>query len=125
MASMGEAEQARLTTHVLDTSLGRPGSGIAVTLARLGPGGSRTIVAEAVTNTDGRCDAPLMAGEAFAIGEYELVFAAGAYFDAMGIDLQEPKFLGDVVLRFGIAEHAHYHVPLLLSPFGYSTYRGS
>ena len=107
---MGEADQARLTTHVLDTSLGRPGSGIAVALTRLGPDGSRTLVAKAVT---------------FAIGEYELVFAAGAYFDAMGIDLQEPKFLGDVVLRFGIAERSHYHVPLLLSPFGYSTYRGS
>ena len=122
---MGEADQARLTTHVLDTSLGRPGSGIAVALTRLGPDGSRTLVAEAVTNADGRCDAPLMAGDAFAIGEYELVLAAGAYFDAMGIDLQEPKFLGDVVLRFGIAERTHYHVPLLLSPFGYSTYRGS
>ena len=122
---MGEAVEARLTTHVLDTSLGRPAVGIAVTLSRLGASGERTVVAEALTNSDGRCDAPLMAGEAFAIGTYELTFAAGAYFDAMGMALAEPKFLGDVVLRFGIAERSHYHVPLLLSPFGYSTYRGS
>ena len=122
---MGDADQARLTTHVLDTSLGRPAAGIAVTLSRIGAAGKRTVVAEAVTNADGRCDAPLMAGEAFETGSYELVFAAGDYFDALGIALAEPKFLDDVVLRFGIAERRHYHVPLLLSPFGYSTYRGS
>jgi len=122
---MSEPADACLTTHVLDTSSGRPASGIAVTLWRLGSDGGREKVVEAATNSEGRCDAPLMAGDAFAIGEYELVFAAGAYFDAMGIELQAPKFLGDVVLRFGIAERSHYHVPLLLSPFGYSTYRGS
>lgn len=122
---MGEAEQARLTTHVLDTSVGRPAAGIAVTLSRIGPAGERSVVAEAVTNADGRCDAPLMAGPAFETGTYELVFAAGDYFDALGIALAEPKFLDDVVLRFGISERRHYHVPLLLSPFGYSTYRGS
>ena len=122
---MSEADRARLTTHVLDTSLGKPAAGIAVTLSRLGKTGERSVVAEAVTNEDGRCDAPLMAGEAFETGTYELVFAAGDYFDALGIALPEPKFLADVVLRFGIAERSHYHVPLLLSPFGYATYRGS
>lgn len=122
---MSEADRARLTTHVLDTSLGKPAAGIAVTLSRLGAAGERSVVAEAATNADGRCDAPLMAGEAFETGTYELVFAAGDYFDALGIALPEPKFLADVVLRFGIAERCHYHVPLLLSPFGYATYRGS
>ncbi|HEX2020770.1 MAG TPA: hydroxyisourate hydrolase [Aurantimonas sp.] len=122
---MGEADQARLTTHVLDTSLGKPAAGIAVTLSRVGSAGERSLVAEAVTNDDGRCDSPLMAGEAFEIGTYELTFAAGDYFDALGAVLPEPKFLGEVVLRFSIAERRHYHVPLLLSPFGYTTYRGS
>ncbi|WP_206453111.1 hydroxyisourate hydrolase [Aurantimonas marina] len=122
---MSEPTDARLTTHVLDTSLGRPAAGIAVTLWRLGSDGGRQKVADAVTNSDGRCDAPLMAGDDFAVGEYELVFAAGAYFDTTGRDLPEPKFLSDVVIRFGIADRTHYHVPLLISPFGYSTYRGS
>lgn len=114
----------RLTTHVLDTATGRPASGLTVELFRL-DGGRRTSIATAVTNTDGRCDAPLLAGEDFATGTYELVFSAGAYLDRSGMDLPEPKFLDEVVIRFGMAEARHYHVPLLLSPFGYSTYRGS
>lgn len=122
---MNEQTDGRLTTHVLDTRLGRPASGIAVTLWRLDADGGRKKVVEAVTNSDGRCDAPLMAGADFAVGQYELVFAAGAYLDATGQSLPEPKFLSDVVIRFGIADKTHYHVPLLLSPFGYSTYRGS
>lgn len=122
---MSEPADACLTTHVLDTSSGRPASGIAVTLWRLGSDGGREKVVEAATNSEGRCDAPLMAGETFVVGEYELVFAAGAYFDATGRDLPEPKFLSDVVIRFGIADKTHYHVPLLISPYGYSTYRGS
>ncbi|KQT85192.1 hydroxyisourate hydrolase [Aurantimonas sp. Leaf443] len=115
---------ARLTTHVLDTSTGKPAKGIPVALFRLA-GDAREPVAEAVTNADGRCDAPLMAGETFRIGTYELVFSAGAYLDATAGALPEPKFLSDIVIRFGMAEARHYHVPLLLSPYGFSTYRGS
>ncbi len=114
----------RLTTHVLDTSSGRPGRGIAVTLWRLD--GGRRELKRAVTNADGRCDAPLLEGADFVAGTYELVFSAGAYFAAAGVALPEPKFLDDVVIRFGIAApDQHYHVPLLISPYGYSTYRGS
>jgi len=115
----------RLTTHVLDTAAGRPAAGMRIELFRIS-GESRARVAEAVTNADGRCDAPLLEGDAFAPGVYEIVFHAGAYLDAQGADLPEPKFLSDVPVRFGVAgADAHFHVPLLLSPFGYSTYRGS
>ncbi len=115
----------RLTTHVLDTATGKPAAGLKVELFRRGVDGA-PLIAEAVTNADGRCDAPLLEGAAFRAGVYELHFHAGAYFDAAGADLPSPKFLDVVPLRFGIAdEGAHYHVPLLLSPFGYSTYRGS
>lgn len=114
----------RLTTHVLDTALGRPAGGLSLALFRDGPG--REAAAEAVTNGDGRCERPLLEGDALIAGGYELVFEAGAYFDRLGLTLPEPKFLDRVVIRFGIADPtAHYHVPLLLSPFGYSTYRGS
>ena len=115
----------RLSTHVLDTARGRPAAGIPVTLHRLAPGGERVPVAEAVTNGDGRTDAPLMAGDAFAPGTYELTFAVGPYlasFDPGG----PPPFLDIVPLRFTVAEaDGHYHVPLLVSPWSYSTYRGS
>jgi len=115
----------RLTTHVLDTSAGRPGTGIAVALDRLEAGG-RVRLTETVTNSDGRCDAPLLEGDAFAAGRYELTFAAGAYFRARGVTLADPAFLDEVIIRFGIAApDEHYHVPLLISPYGYSTYRGS
>lgn len=114
----------RLTTHVLDTASGRPAAGLGVELFRL-DGEARRSVAATATNADGRCDAPLLQGEAFRTGTYELVFAAGAYLDKAGVSLPEPKFLDEVVIRFGMAEARHYHVPLLLSPFGYSTYRGS
>lgn len=115
----------RLTTHVLDTSAGRPAAGIAIALWRLEPG-DRVRLANIATNSDGRCDAPLLEGDAFGAGRYELVFAAGAYFRSRGVALPDPPFLDDVTIRFGIASpDEHYHVPLLISPYGYSTYRGS
>ncbi len=115
----------RLTTHVLDTSLGKPAAGLALRLYRLN-GSAREALKDAVTNNDGRVNGPILEGDGFSVGTYELEFDAGAYFDALGIDLPEQKFLDVVVLRFGIsAVDEHYHVPLLLSPFGYSTYRGS
>ena len=115
----------RLTTHVLDTTLGRPASGVAITLFRLS-GDSRNGVAQAMTNADGRTQSPLLEGDALTVGTYELVFEAGAYFDALGLALPDPKFLDQVPIRFGLGDPSgHYHVPLLLSPFGYSTYRGS
>jgi len=114
----------RLTTHVLDTARGRPAAGLAISLFREGAG--RDEAARAVTNAEGRCDQPLLEGGALTAGTYELIFEAGDYFDRLGLSLPEPKFLDRVVIRFGIADpEAHYHVPLLLSPFGYSTYRGS
>jgi len=115
----------RLTTHVLDTASGCPAPGVRIELDRI-EGSARRHIAEAVTNADGRCDRPILEGAAFAAGVYELTFHAGAYFDAQGLDLPEPKFLDLVLIRFGIADPAaHYHVPLLLSPYGCSTYRGS
>ena len=115
--------QGRLTTHVLDTARGRPAAGLRITLDRL-EGSTRARVAEAVTNADGRTDAPLLAGGALTAGQYELLFAAGDYLRAGGAE--GVLFLDEIPIRFGIADAgAHYHVPLLLSPFGYSTYRGS
>ncbi len=114
----------RLTTHVLDTARGCPAAGLRVELFRHADG-ARMPVAQALTNADGRCDAPLLEGEAFRPGEYELVFHAGAYLDETGPAAGGPRFLDLIPIRFGIAEDGHYHVPLLLSPFGYSTYRGS
>ncbi len=115
----------KLTTHVLDTAHGRPGAGIAIELFRL-EGDKREPLARAVTNGDGRCDEPLLEGDALRAGEYELVFHAGDYFAAAGVRVPEPRFVDRVVLRFGIADaRAHYHVPLLVSPWAYSTYRGS
>ncbi|MEM0906628.1 MAG: hydroxyisourate hydrolase [Pseudomonadota bacterium] len=112
----------KLTTHVLDTAHGMPASGLAVMLCD--PSG--TEIVRATTNSDGRLDAPLLAGEAFKEGRYVLEFEAGDYFRRMGVTLPEPAFLDTVVIAFGIADAgAHYHVPLLLSPYGYSTYRGS
>lgn len=115
----------RLTTHVLDTALGCPASGIEVRLFRL-EGERLEQVAHQLTNADGRCDAPLLEGENYRSGVYQLHFAAGDYFRSRGVHLSEPAFLDEVVLRFGFdAAQPHHHVPLLLSPYGYSTYRGS
>lgn len=114
----------RLTTHVLDTASGRPGAGIVIDLYRIGDG--REHLGRTTTNSDGRCDRPLLKDADFTRGEYELVFHAGDYFAEAGLDLPAPPFLDRVVIRFGISsEDEHYHVPLLISPFGYSTYRGS
>lgn len=115
----------KLTTHILDTSTGKPGKNIAIQLYFL-KNESWELVKETLSNNDGRCDSPLLEGADLHIGQYELVFQAGDYFDAAGIDLPDPKFLDEIVLRFGISDaDAHYHVPLLMSPFSYSTYRGS
>ena len=115
----------RLTTHVLDTARGRPADGIRIMLSRVTDNSHRKI-AEAVTNADGRTDAPMLAGDAFQAGVYELVFCAGDYLRRTGQATGDVLFLDEVPIRFGIADAAaHYHVPLLLSAFGYSTYRGS
>jgi 5-hydroxyisourate hydrolase len=110
----------RLSTHVLDTSRGRPAAGVRIVLKRDGQ-----VVAEAQTNRDGRTDQPLLEGAAFRTGAYELLFHVGDYFRGSGAPLADPPFLDVIPLHFRIADDAHYHVPLLVSPFGYSTYRGS
>ena len=113
----------RLTTHVLDIANGCPGAAIRIELFRRG---QATAIARTITNADGRCEHPLLEDDGFVAGEYELVFHAGEYFNARGQEDGEHRFLDQVVVRFGIDdEEQHYHVPLLLSPFGYSTYRGS
>lgn len=114
-----------LTTHVLDTARGRPADGLKITLYAV-EGEQRRQLAELVTNDDGRTDAPILPAEAFKTGTYELVFHAGDYLRATGQNGEDPLFLDQVPIRFGMADAAaHYHVPLLLSPYGYSTYRGS
>lgn len=113
-----------LTTHVLDTAKGCPAEGVRILLYRVS-GNSHRKIAETVTNADGRTDSPILPKEKFEPGSYELVFCAGDYLRATGQAGAEPLFLDEVPIRFGMAEEAHYHVPLLLSPYGYSTYRGS
>lgn len=122
----------QLTTHVLDTSSGCPASGVNVSLYRISTerryrvSTERELLAEAVTNDDGRLDSPILSGDDFITGEYELVFSVGDYFKQTTSDLPDPPFVNEVVLRFGIADdNQHYHVPLLVSPWSYSTYRGS
>ena len=116
---------ARLSTHVLDTASGKPAEGIRVDLFVLSEE-RRALVCTAVTNADGRTSSPLLAGDTIQIGVYELVFHAAEYLRAHGHVLTDPPFLDEVTIRFGISEAAgNYHVPLLLSPYGYSTYKGS
>lgn len=114
---------SKLTTHVLDTARGVPGAGITIELFRL-DGGSR-LRKTVRTNADGRTDGPLLTGGEFEQGTWELHFHVGAYFAEAGQRTAEPPFLDVVVLRFGIGSDNHYHVPLLVSPWSYSTYRGS
>jgi 5-hydroxyisourate hydrolase len=117
---------AHLSTHVLDTAAGRPAAGVALVLSRLSDGRHRTILGGFRTNPDGRTDAPLLAGERLEPGLYEIAFHVGDYFRAQGLALPEPAFLDVVPIRFGIADPAgRYHVPLLVSPWSFSTYRGS
>jgi len=112
---------ARISTHVLDTSRGKPAQGLAIELHFCAK-----LVKTAVTNIDGRTDQPLVSADRLETGVYELTFHAGDYFRATGVTLTAPPFLNDVVVRFGVADpNGNYHVPLLLSPYGYSTYRGS
>ena len=113
-----------LTTHVLDTAKGCPAAGVRIMLFRV-DADSRRKIAETVTNVDGRTDAPILPKAEFAVGTYELVFCAGGYLRLTGQAGADPLFLDEVPIRFGMAEDTHYHVPLLLSPYGYSTYRGS
>ncbi len=113
-----------LTTHVLDTARGCPAAGLTIDLYRL-DGAARTHLKTLVTNDDGRTDEQILPATAFETGTYELVFHAGAYLDVTGARPEDPRFLDVIPIRFGMSEASHYHVPLLLSPFGYSTYRGS
>ena len=117
--------EPKLTTHVLDTARGEPARGLQIVLRRIGDDGRASEIARGTTNEDGRLDVPLLEGGAFEPGTYELTFHAGDYLRTAGLALPEPAFLDIVPIRFGMAERAHYHVPLLLSPYGYSTYRGS
>ncbi len=113
-----------LTTHVLDTAQGSPAQGMRIELYRL-DGGDRRLIAETVTKHDGRTDKHILPEAEFELGEYELVFHVGPWLDAQGNAAKKPRFLDVVPLRFGMSEQDHYHVPLLISPYSYSTYRGS
>jgi len=113
-----------LTTHVLDTAHGCPAEGLKIELFKI-KGEARSLLKALVTNEDGRTDEQILPAAEFETGVYELVFHAGDYLDANGTPPENPRFLDVIPLRFGMSEPSHYHVPLLLSPFGYSTYRGS
>ncbi|PSB35216.1 hydroxyisourate hydrolase [Stenomitos frigidus] len=117
----------KLTTHVLDTAQGCPAAGLSIALWSIAsPSGDKTLLKTVLTNADGRTDSPLLTDEALQVGVYELVFSVGAYFAQHLPDLPNPPFLNEIPIQFGIADpKAHYHVPLLASPWSYSTYRGS
>jgi len=116
----------KLTTHVLDTAHGCSAAGLTIELWYLAPSTAPHPLKTVVTNTDGRTDAPMLLATEMVVGIYELRFAIGAYFQRRSADLPEPPFFDWVPIRFGIADTtAHYHVPLLCSPWSYSTYRGS
>jgi 5-hydroxyisourate hydrolase len=114
----------KITTHVLDVARGRPAAGVRIELRTCGD--EPRLVRAATTNADGRCDEPLLEGVGLQPGEYDLIFFVGEYFGKLGLDLPRPRFLEEVVIRFGVADPGqHYHVPLLVSPWSFSTYRGS
>jgi len=118
MPTMGQ-----LTTHILDTARGLPAAGVDIRLYALSD--TRLLRASGVTNADGRTERPLLADEAMVTGEYELEFDIGAYFAATGVEIGKPAFLDTIVIRFSVHADERYHVPLLVSPWSYSTYRGS
>lgn len=114
----------KLSTHVLDTTQGKPGAGVRVDLYAV-QGGTRTLIRTDTTNADGRC-APLLEGDTMRPGCYELVFGAGDYFAGQGVVMPQPRFIDQVTIAFGIADPAqNYHVPLVVTPWSYATYRGS
>lgn len=113
-----------LTTHVLDTARGVPAHGLKIDLFHI-ESGARVHLRTLHTNADGRTDSHILPADEFQIGTYELVFHAGAYLDAVGTPPEAPRFLDVIPIRFGMSKPDHYHVPLLLQPFGYATYRGS
>jgi len=115
----------KLSTHVLDITRGKPGAGVKVKLFRV-EGSTKVLLKTDTTNQDGRCETPLLTGGEVVAGKYELVFAAGDYFAGQGVALPEPRFVDEVVIAFGSADvDANYHVPIVVSPWAYSTYRGS
>ena len=117
---------AGLTTHVLDTTRGRPAGDVEIELYALAPDGGRTLLARTRTNADGRTDAPLIAVDKARAGRFELLFHIGDYFRGAGAEVAEPPFLDLVPIRFSIADPSlHYHVPLVATPWSYATYRGS
>jgi len=116
----------RLSTHVLDTHSGRPAAGISIELTELSDLGQSRVVAHAITNSDGRTDQPLIGGRPVPIGRYELTFHVGAYFGDRGVPLSDPPFLDRIPLQFAVSDpEGHLHVPLLVTPWSYATYRGS
>lgn len=124
--STGQRIMIVLTTHVLDQTRGVPAASLRIDLFHLIEQEARIHLASVLTNPDGRTDKPLLQAQTPESGEYEMVFFAGDYFRAQGVSLSDPPFLDKIVIRFGLStEREHYHVPLLLSPYGYSTYRGS
>jgi 2-oxo-4-hydroxy-4-carboxy-5-ureidoimidazoline decarboxylase len=116
----------RLSTHVLDTHSGRPAAGIAIELVELSELGASRVVTRTITNSDGRTDAPLIGGRPVPIGRYELTFSVGKYFAGRQVPMSDPPFLDQIPLRFSVSEpEGHLHVPLLVTPWSYATYRGS
>ena len=116
---------ARISTHVLDTAEGKPAAGVRVDFYR-DDGDRRDLLRSTSTNADGRTDEPLLAAEEIAAGVYEIVFHAGAYYRSRGVALANPPFFDEITIRFGVSDtKGFYHVPLLVTPYGYTTYRGS